>query len=479
MKHVFNLFKILTVICYLSAAGAVTAKECYIYRNDSDFQCFRLDDNFAIRHITDNGQKIRITHSDYNQNPVTTVIPLGCIDSIVVRDAAIPALHFFFPDNQDLTWVEDKENYISATLDIEGNGVVEDASGLSLSVKGRGNTTWMFNKKPMRLKFAKKTSICGFKKAKSYVLLADYIDPSKMRNVVGLWLARELGMPYANHTQHCRVYVNGQYAGLYLLTEKIGINSGSVDIDENQGILFEESQEMDEKYQFKSALYDRPMMVKDPDFDDLYEKDPAGLSPEERLTAWQSDYNKAEELVYDGKGFDAFDLTSTVNYLLVMNVVGNGEIGFPKSVYLYKENANEKYKYGPVWDLDVTCNFAYGYGKGSTLGEPVITLPTYNIWVSGVLNRLRSNYLFKNAYRDKFKEFYENIFPKMLKFIDNYGAMIEPDAKMDAMKYPEEYIESWYYRMPGSDHRNQVQQLKQWLTDRVEYLKTKAEQGNL
>ncbi|MDE6810747.1 MAG: hypothetical protein K2J15_00180 [Muribaculaceae bacterium] len=103
-----------------------------------------------------------------------TILPISAVDSCMVHKNDIPVLRFDFPDYPQASTVWDKEKYISAVLNIEGNGFCEDLSDLSLSVKGRGNSTWLMPKKPIRLKFSKKTSVCGLKKAKSYVLLNKY-----------------------------------------------------------------------------------------------------------------------------------------------------------------------------------------------------------------------------------------------------------------------------------------------------------------
>lgn len=455
-----------------------------MFRNDKSFNCVKIDENFSITHRSEPTPTVEITHSDYYGHPGTLTIPVGAIDSCTVEDVKVPTLHFTFPDYPDAGWVKDKEAYIDATLDIEGAGIVEDAKELLLKVKGRGNTSWTLEKKPMRLKFAKKTSICGFKKAKSYVLLADYLDPSKMRNVVGLWLARRLGMQYSNHTQPCNVYVNGKYAGLYLLTEKVGINSGSVDIDETTGILFEMGVEFDEKYKFRSPINNIPMMVKDPDFDELFENDSTGLTPDERLAMWQADFNLAEkETEYSKSGFDYFDLESTVNYLLTSNIVCNSEIGFPKSVFLYKESIDEKYKFGPIWDLDVSCNFLKGTDNSGvndyTSMYDFACAPDQYLWVSGVLYKLSQYVEFKSAYRAKFEEFYQIIFPELLDFIDEYAQIIESAAKMDGVKWPREYITSWCSRANSFDRKKHVGDLKTWLIQRMEVLRARAAEGNL
>lgn len=463
-----KLTPLLLSVCISVQVLADTAKELNVYRNDRLFYNFKIDDDFTI------------DHADYPSvsfsSPERRIsIPVSSIDSLVIRAITVPSLRFTFPDYPDVGQVWDKESYINAELDIDGFGVVEDAAGLTLQVKGRGNSTWGMDKKPMRLKFKKKTSICGFAEAKSYVLLADYLDPSMMRNAVGLWLARRLGMRYANHTQPCNVYINGMYAGLYLLTEKVGINSGSVDIDKNTGILFEMSREYDEKYQFRSGVWNIPVMVKDPDFDELYAADPDGPTPEERFEMWKADFNAAADAAVDGVDIDGFDIESAVNYLLTVNVVCNSEVGYPKSIYVYKEALGEKYKLGPVWDLDVAWNFYYA----GTEGELLSVSPDSELWVSGVLDMLCDNSEFKRAYKARFEEFKSTIFPEMLEFIDRYAAIIESSAKMNAVRWPEEYVTSWYYRITSFDRHSQVKALKTWVVQRVEYLNRQVEAGEI
>lgn len=471
--------RLLTLIALIALAIiSLPAKELHVFRTDTVFNLLNLDDNLSIAHHTGEDAKIAISHADRYNESLITEVPIRVIDRIEVTDATVPTLHFTFPDFPNADWVTDKEKYIAATLSVEGAGVVEDASDLALQVKGRGNSTWGFPKKPMRLKFNKKTSICGFKKAKSYVLLADYIDALMMRNAYGHWLARRMGIPYSNHTQPCNVYVNGKYHGLYLLTEKVGINGSSVDIDESTGILLEMGIEMDEKYQFKSEEFETPIMVKDPDFDELYADEPGSITPQERLAIWQEDYNRAEKKVEAGQGLEEFDLESVVNYILVMNVVRNDEIGFPKSLYLYKEKLGEKYKFGPCWDFDVSGNFLGGTRHGTTsIENPVVKSPTSEIWLPSILYEFTSYPEVVDLYQKKFATFEEEIFPEMLTFIDEYADTIAPYAMMDAMRWPEEEVYSWCTRKNSYDRQQLVTSLKEWLTARVNYLSSQAKQG--
>ena len=88
----------------------------------------------------------------------------------------IPEIHI---DIEDSLFVTSKTNYLKAYIRINGNGLYADFAD-SVSIKGRGNTSWHAPKKPYRLKFNKKKEIFGLKKGKNWVLLAHYQRLSAM-----------------------------------------------------------------------------------------------------------------------------------------------------------------------------------------------------------------------------------------------------------------------------------------------------------
>ncbi len=398
-----------------------------------------------------------------------TNVPLSAIDSLVIHSSDIPVLRITLPDFPEVTSLWDKELYLDAKLSIEGNGYTDDQDCLSLQIKGRGNSTWEMPKKPMRLKFPKKTSICGFKKAKNFVLLNNYIDPSLMRNALAMWLAKRLGVPYANTILPCHVFINGSYVGAYTLTEKIGINSGSVDIDENQGILLELSTEFDEKYKFRSSRWNLPVMVKDPDFDELYEDNPDGVNPEDRMALWKDDFNIAEQLIWEGKVSEAFDIESAVNYLLLYHFMGNPELSHPKSLYIHKKNLTkgEKYYFGPAWDFDVACNFKYPANDAF-----LIHLPNTPFEIPLFLREIFNCAEFKERYKERMMEFQEKILPEFLTYFDSYAQLIESSVKLNGLRWKNCENLSWIIVESSFDTASHVPALRQWLVDRAEYLRT-------
>lgn len=456
MKQIITI--IIFFLASLQSVWAVGNAKLMIFRNDSIFNVIALKDDFSIKHFSREGCR----YIEVNDETV----PLAAVDSCVVRDKDIPTLLFTLPEYPDAETVWSKENYVDAVLSVEGNGMAKDVEGMNVSIKGRGNSTWWLPKKPIRLKFAKKTSLCGFTKAKSYVLLANYLDRSLMCNAISLWLANRLGIPYSNHTMPCNVVFNDRYIGSYLLTEKIGLNAGSIDdIDENKGVLFEMSTEFDEKYKFKTERFALPVMVKDPDFDELYINDPS-ITPEQRLAMWESDFNRAVSIA----DFNEFDLESFLNYQIVISFAKNSEVGYPKSVYLHKSalDCGAKYVFGPAWDFDIGYNFRTPLEEGYKEA-----LPTADTWQNQLFRTLKNRPEFKEAYQTRFEEFVDTILPELLEFADNYARIIEPSARLDGQRWPEIYQGSWYYRFSSFDNQHIYEDLRSWILQRVEAMRSK------
>lgn len=111
-------------------------------------------------------------------------------------------------------------------------------SGASAKVKVRGNWTTSYPKKSLRIKFDEKQAMLGLNdgnKMKNWVLNAAYKDGSMLRDRSALSMSREIlkadGL-YGADSKLVEVKINGQYFGVYLLTEYQQINKNRVDITE-------------------------------------------------------------------------------------------------------------------------------------------------------------------------------------------------------------------------------------------------------
>ena len=329
--------------------------------------------------------------------------------------SAIPELTITTTD-PSIVEIPSKDYYLEGTLAVNGRGGYEDYTGKT-EVKGRGNSTWGYPKKPYRLKLNKKAEICGLGKAKNYVLLANHLDPTLMLNSVAFKIGRLLELPFTNHAIPVDVVLNGIYKGSYLLTEQIEVKENRVDLDENNSVMWELDSYWDDEPKFKSTAFNLPVMVKDPDL------------TTEQFEYWKKDFNAfttqfAKEPLEGNSYVDMIDIESVAKFLITFNLVHNMEINHPKSVFLHKEG-NGKYVMGPIWDFD----WAYDYeGTSNHFGR--YNTPLFSSSMNGVgtafFQRFLQDSRVKAIYKRTWQDFKNNKLDALLQYVDDYAVMLCP-----------------------------------------------------
>ena len=171
----------------------------------------------------------------------------------LMRSEAVAALFVSSPDAEhDRTWVEqDKENKAKKggllMLDPDGSTVYD--GGLK-QLKGRGNYTWMLPKRPYQIKLSDKTDLMETglpeEAETTWVLLADYVDPSRLHNRISFGLAAGLGLDYTPHNRPVDLWYDGEYRGAYLLSEKTEISTGRVAIPDLEGAIEKANPEVED-----------------------------------------------------------------------------------------------------------------------------------------------------------------------------------------------------------------------------------------
>ncbi len=148
---------------------------------------------------------------------------------VVHSKPALSELPVVYIDTNDVK-INSKETYTDMVFDIKNcdNELFDIEGGIRL----RGNSTLGMAKKAYRIKFDKKQSLFGLDKAKSWVLLADYIDPSTMRNHAALTIGNQMpGLKFTPSPHKVNVYLNGKYQGVYTLCEQVQENEGRLNIE--------------------------------------------------------------------------------------------------------------------------------------------------------------------------------------------------------------------------------------------------------
>lgn len=166
------------------------------------------------------------------KNLFTLFVAILCAAAIHAANysGTLPVLHI---NTENSTPITSKEYYLNGTyyldnLGIEGYKSIGSANEpLTLKIKGRGNYTFTgFDKKPYRLKLDAKAALLGMKKSKHFALLAHADDNlGFLRNTMGFELSRRGGLDFTPEQRPVEVVLNGEYIGLYFLTETIRVDA--------------------------------------------------------------------------------------------------------------------------------------------------------------------------------------------------------------------------------------------------------------
>lgn len=103
---------------------------------------------------------------------------------------------------------------------VNADGTV-DFSGAFSSLRGRGNYTWLLEKKSYSLDFWQEENLLSLGEDSRWVLLANASEDTHMINRMVFELMREAGIAGVQNSTWVDLYLNGEYAGNYLLSQKV------------------------------------------------------------------------------------------------------------------------------------------------------------------------------------------------------------------------------------------------------------------
>ena len=294
--------------------------------------------------------------------------------------------------------VNDKVTWLPSRLKIldEQGYVVLDTLGCN--IRGRGNSTWNWSKSPYSLMLDEKVPVLGMPAQKHWVLLANYMDRTLMRDALGFHVGEQTSLRWTPRCRYLELILNGKHVGNYLLAEQVRPDKNRVDIEKGvEGSwLFESDFHGDEPCAWSERNI--PFCVKYPDDQDMTNA---------KLSAAKSYIKTKLNACWSGN-FDtaaaAMDLQSFADYWIVFEVMGNHELLNPGSVFTYADK-NGKWTAGPVWDFD-WGGLSYKTSPGAKTG-----LRNRNaVWYAGLHNIKK--------YRQLLAERWKTLKPALLECAD-------------------------------------------------------------
>lgn len=244
--------------------------------------------------------------------------------------------------------ITSKEVEIASNVYIISEGGKNLLATSETGVRGRGNASWSFPKKPYRLKFDSKQSPLGAPaKEKKWTLINNYGDKTLMRNILAFEVSRRVGLSYTPFCHPVDVIVNGEYRGCYQLCDQVEAATGRVNAKD--GYLIEIDAYASGEDVWFTSKKGIPVTIKHPDEDDIT------LEQRNFITDF---FNTMEGAVFSSNFTDKttgyrkyLDLDSFLKNFIVGEFGGNTDTYW--SVYMYKDAMSGKLYTGPVWDYDL------------------------------------------------------------------------------------------------------------------------------
>lgn len=387
--------------------------------------------------------------------------------------------------------VVEKKTKINCTVSIDHPYDAWDLPATTGTVRGRGNSTWLwYDKKPYRFKLDEKASVLGLNPEKDWVLLANYRDPSSLMNAFVFELGHEMGLPYTNHSRYVEVTFNGEYLGLYQLTEQIEQGGSRVNVDDEEGYLIAldlddgPSLSPDAGDNFWSKVYGMPVCVKYPEDDmtaDRYDEIREDLARvENEIKAIRQ--NKGKPAVIQ-QHYDAlkeiFDVQSMIDYLIIQELIYNVELAAPRSMYMHKDK-DGKWFMGPLWDFDAGFDFDWGtmytghkyFGsyKKLILGTDPVHHTNGNGGVPDFFTDLFRCEEFKVAFQERWLEISPKILTDVWDRVDKFVEYGKDAWDRNAETWPIYLDDARPSNGTLLSWEEEIDKLFVWLNDRIDYL---------
>lgn len=399
-----------------------------------------------------------------------------------------------------------------------------DYDGKLDSMKGRGNSTWGMVKKPYNIKLESKSKLFGMEKAKAWCLIANYEDKSLVRNQVTYGLGEAIGMKETPDCKNTDLYINGEYKGVYLITEKVEIKKNRVDIydleeateEANEGKELSEFAQKGFGGKFSGFIENRQRWFEIPndpsditggyllelEVADRYPNEASGFvtkhgqavvakSPEYASMAQikyiSSYWQEMEDALYSedgknksGKHFSEYiDTESFAKQYIVQEWSSNWDAGLTSN-YFYKDIGG-KLVAGPIWDFDNALMNTAGR-DGTDLTDPTnLHAAKRSLWYNSLMGS-KSFKATPNIYAlgmrhrefvaEVEKQMKEKVVPAVSELLDSkydkYIEKVENSAVMNAIRWN-------YYNTTNeveilNNYTAEISAIKNFVSERTSFL---------
>ena len=397
-------------------------------------------------------------------------------DSKLPAITNIPTVVIHTVDAEDIVV---KETYLKGVVSViseNGTKIYTD----SLDIRGRGNASWGFEKKPYRMKLYNKASLLDMPaKEKNWTLINNFGDKTLMRNFLAFDLSRTFELAYTPAGKPVNVFLNGEFKGCYQLCDHMEVKPARIEVDEMKtsdiqlpelsgGYLIEIDAYADSEISwFRSAMRRTPVTIKYPGDDEIVTA---------QYNFIKNHFNKLEAAVHSYNYTDPkngyrkyLDTKSFIRHFLVGEISGNTDTYW--STYMYKNQDDDIFYTGPVWDFDIAFDNDYRTYPIDNLRDWIFkTKGSYADGMREFTDRLLADPAFfaemKSIYAS-YRESGELSIDSLLKVVDDYASLLDESQKLNFMRWNIMNRKVHMNPVVHGSYEAEVQNIKTFLTKRI------------
>jgi hypothetical protein len=368
--------------------------------------------------------------------------------------------------------VKQKEK-VSAHLKIlcaDANDCRELERNIEIGIRGFSSS--MYPKKQYSFHFAKdslqkeKIGLLGMSPASKWILQGLYSDPSLVRNAFAYELWRKMGY-HAAQSRFVEVVINGVYQGVYLLMERIEVNSARLDLNSKR--------EGSDAFLVQLNRPDKKDVVLDAAQMRFIVEDPAGILVDSvYLKGLKS---SLDDLATRAMRFDRndpmVDWNSFADFVVLEELSKNADAYFV-STFIHRGNSfeNSKITAGPVWDFDL------GFAGSQILSanRPEELMIDISAKALPFFKQLYRNPDFKLLCRERYLVWRKSVLSdeQLMAVFDSLSSQVDDAARQrNFQRFPVFGLNKFLtHPAPILDYQNEVGTIKSWLQSRALWLDT-------
>ena len=273
-----------------------------------------------------------------------------------LRSANLPAMYIDTPDGTMNQIHADRDYRESVRVALVGADGTRLYSGVNDTLKGRGQSSWTSDKKSYSLNLQKPKGLLGMSPGVKWALVSNTYDHTSLRNKLVMDLAAKTNLEWTPSCEYIDLYLNGDYAGLYLLSERVENDVNRLNLPDNRRYT---------NFLCKIEIYNRWSTLDQPFLtDQIRTVELVSPKPASELDLFrvQRDVQLLENTILSGNEQALrryLDIDSWVRRYLIDEISENLDADLASSYFYCVYNGNRPVFYGgPVWDYDATFDNA-------------------------------------------------------------------------------------------------------------------------